>query len=363
MDQQKLRLMFTGGGSGGPTTPLLGLAETLKDHEEYSMEFLFLGTSRGPERRMVEEFGMPYQAIPAGKLRRYWDWKNLSDPFLVLVGFFYGVFYLLKFRPQIVISAGSFASVPVAWASMILRVPHLILQMDVRPGLANRLMKPCCNAAAFYFESTLNTFSGIQKREVVGPVVRSNILNSDPKRAEAEWGLDPEKPLLTVTGGGQGAGQLNRLVELWLPVWLQNWQVVHLTGKGHTGENKVHPDYHPLEFVEHGMGDLLARSDLVITRAGMGILGELSVLAKDALVIPMAGTHQEINMDALVKKDSVFQANPDLFKEPIDEKWKQFFNNFKPGPMGEKLHQVWSGPGNQALSTMVLSCIEKNLRN
>ena len=89
MDQQKLRLMFTGGGSGGPTTPLLGLAETLKDHEEYSMEFLFLGTSRGPERRMVEEFGMPYQAIPAGKLRRYWDWKNLSDPFLVLVCLLY----------------------------------------------------------------------------------------------------------------------------------------------------------------------------------------------------------------------------------------------------------------------------------
>ena len=195
MDQQKLRLMFTGGGSGGPTTPLLGLAETLKDHEEYSMEFLFLGTSQGPERKMVEDFGMPYQAIPAGKLRRYWDWKNLSDPFLVLAGFFYGIFYLLKSRPQIVISAGSFASVPVAWASMILRVPHLFLQMDVRPGLANRLMKPCTNAAAFYFESTLNTFNGIQKREVVGPVVRSNILNSDPKRAEAEWGLDPEKPM------------------------------------------------------------------------------------------------------------------------------------------------------------------------
>lgn len=88
MDQQKLRLMFTGGGSGGPTTPLLGLAETFKDHEEYSMEFLFLGTSRGPERRMVEEFGMSYQAIPAGKFRRYWDWKNLSDPFLVFAGFF-----------------------------------------------------------------------------------------------------------------------------------------------------------------------------------------------------------------------------------------------------------------------------------
>ena len=77
----------------------------------------------------------------------------------------------------------------------------------------------------------------------------------------------------------------------------------------------------------------------------------------------MVGTHQEINMDALVKKESVLQADPDLFEEPIDEKWKQFFNNFKPGPMGEKLHQVWSGPGNHTLSAMVLSCIDKNLRN
>jgi UDP-N-acetylglucosamine:LPS N-acetylglucosamine transferase len=132
----------------------------------------------------------------------------------------------------------------------------------------------------------------------VGPVVRSNTLNSDPKRAEEEGGLDPEKPLLTATGGGQGAGQLNRVVEQWLPVWLQNWQGVHLTGKGQTGENKVHPEYHPLESVEHGRGELLARRDLAITRAGKGILGELSDPAKEARVMPRAGTHQGINMDA-----------------------------------------------------------------
>ena len=360
MEKQQYRVMLTGGGSGGPTTPLLGLVETLEEVEEISCEFLFLGTFRGPERSMVEDCGVPFHAIPAGKLRRYWDWRNLSDPFQVLAGFFDGIYYLLKFRPHVVMSAGSFASVPIAWASSMLRVPHLILQMDVRPGLANRLMKPFSDGVACYFESSFQIFEGVPQRKIVGPVVRKNILNADPKRAEQQFGLDPQRPLMTITGGGQGAEQLNQMVELWLQTWLVNWQVIHLTGKEHSGVSLEDPHYHPLEFIKKGMGDLLSRSDLVITRAGMGILGELSVLAKDALVIPIAGTHQEDNARSLEMLDSVYKPNPDLFSDPINEKWKSFFLHFESGRIGRKLHQIWSGPGNQILSEMLLSCIKKN---
>ena len=191
-------------------------------------------------------------------------------------------------------------------------------------------------------------------------MVRKNILNADPKRAEQQFGLDPQRPLMTITGGGQGAGQLNQMVELWLQTWLVNWQVIHLTGKEHSGVSLEDPHYHPLEFIKKGMGDLLSRSDLVITRAGMGILGELSVLAKDALVIPIAGTHQEDNARSLERLDSVYKPNPDLFSDPINEKWKSFFLHFESGRIGRKLHQIWSGPGNQILSEMLLSCIKKN---
>ena len=126
------------------------------------MEFLFLGTSRGPERRMVEEFGMPYQAIPAGKLRRYWDWKNLSDPFLVLAGFF------TEFLSSQVSSADRHQCRQFCQCSCGLGVDDTQSSPSdpsdgCQAGLANRLMKPCSNAAAFYFESTLNTFKGFKR--------------------------------------------------------------------------------------------------------------------------------------------------------------------------------------------------------
>ena len=361
MNQIKCRVMLTGGGSGGPTTPLLGLVGTLQEKDDVLCEFLFLGSRNGPEEAMVEESGIPFLTIPSGKLRRYWDWQNLRDPFFVLAGFIVGFYHLLRFRPDIVVSAGSFVSVPVAFAAFLLRIPHLILQMDVRPGLANRLMTPFSAGVACYFENSVNAFKGVPLQQIVGPVVRQNILNADSKRAEKHFGLDPNRPLLLITGGGQGAGQLNRMVELWLQTWLNKWQVVHLKGNNVSESFTEDPHYHPFEFIHKGMGDLLARSDLVITRAGMGTLGELSVLAKDALVIPMQGTHQEDNMKSLVDNDSVYEVNPEFFSEPVNEQWKKFFNDFESGKMGKKLYQVWSGPGNQTLSGVMFSCMKKKV--
>lgn len=361
MKQIKCRVMLTGGGSGGPTTPLLGLVETLQDKANVSCEFLFLGSQNGPEEAMVEESGIPFLKIPSGKLRRYWDWQNLRDPFLVIGGFFAGLYHLLRFRPDIVVSAGSFVSVPVAFAAFLIRIPHLIIQMDVRPGLANRLMTPFSFGAVCYFEKSMHTFKNVPLQQIVGPVVRQNIVDSDSKRAEKQFGLDPNRPLLLITGGGQGAGQLNRMVELWLQTWLTKWQVVHLKGNNDSEPFMEDPHYHPFEFIQKGMGDLLARSDLVITRAGMGTLGELSVLAKDALVIPIQGTHQEDNLKSLVNSNSVYEVNPEFFSEPVNEQWKMFFNGFESGKMGQKLYQVWSGPGNQTLSGVIFSCMKKKV--
>ena len=297
----------------------------------------------------------------SGKLRRYWDWQNLRDPFLVLAGFFAGIYHLLRFRPDIVVSAGSFVSVPVAFGAFILRIPHLILQMDVRPGLANRLMTPFSSGVGCYFEKSMYAFKRVPIQQIVGPVVRQNILYADSKRAEKQFGLDPNRPLLLITGGGQGSAQLNRMVKLWLQIWLTKWQVVHLKGNNAAESFMEDPHYHPFEFIKKGMGNLLARSDLVITRAGMGTLGELSVLAKDALVIPIYGTHQEDNMKSLIDNDSVYEVNSEFFSEPVNEKWKTFFNDFESGKIGQKLYQVWSGPGNQTLSKVMFSCMKKKV--
>ena len=356
MNKRNCRILLTGGGSGGPTVPLLGLAQTLLDREELRCEFLFLGGGKGPEQRMVKEYEIPFRIIPSGKLRRYWDWKNLIDPFFVLAGFFAGVRHLISFRPDAVVSAGSYVSVPVAWACGLFRIPHLILQMDFLPGLANRLMSPFSRAVACYFEDSLETFKGRVRRKIIGPVVRKEILEADPSRAEKRFNLDPELPLLTVTGGGQGARELNLAVENLLEVWLGHWQVVHLTGKNSSVKDIRHPHYHPVEFVEKGMGDLLARSELVITRAGMGMLGELSVLARDALVIPLPGTHQEENARVLERKGAILTLDQQSFASADHEVWRCLMEKHQPGRLGKLLHQTWTGPGNQELADLVLHC-------
>ncbi|MEC7166111.1 MAG: glycosyltransferase, partial [SAR324 cluster bacterium] len=144
-----LRVLFTGGGSGGPTTPLLAVNEALGALGP--TESRFLGTTSGPERAMVEEAGIPFYAIPAGKLRRYFSWQNFTDPFHILAGGIIGLKHLLQFKPHVVVSAGSFVSVPVAYAARALGIPQVLLQMDVLPGLANRLMAPASSALGYYF--------------------------------------------------------------------------------------------------------------------------------------------------------------------------------------------------------------------
>ena len=173
--------------------------------------------------------------------------------------------------------------------------------MDVRPGLANLLMAPVSKALVYYFESTTDYFPSISLKRKIGPVVRNEIYNSNADRANNRFDLNPNKPVILVTGGGQGSIGLNQAIKPILKQWLLDFQVVHLTGPN-TKEFAIfedsifsHPDYHKIEAVHEGMGDLINRSEIVLSRAGMGIVGELSVLKKDSILVPLPGTHQEDN--------------------------------------------------------------------
>ena len=308
-NEKSIRIMFTGGGSGGPTLPLIALAEEITS-QNLESKFLFLGSRNRLDRKMVEKKGIPFVGIPSGKLRRYWSWRNIVDPFYIFFGGIVGFFYLLNFRPQIVISAGSFVSVPVSYAAWMLNFPHIIFQMDLRPGLANRLMAPVSKALVYYFENTAKHFPSIALKRKIGPVVRQEIYSANADNANKRFGLHSNLPLILITGGGQGAVGLNNAIVPYLKHWLINFQVVHLTGCNKGGKLKInsasfsHPDYHPMEDVHEGMGDLLAKSEIVLTRAGMGIIGELSVLKKDSILIPLPGTHQEDNARFIHEKNA-----------------------------------------------------------
>ena len=316
-----LKLMLTGGGSGGPTIPLICVYETLQEKlGKEQVDAVFLGTYSGVEKALVEKAGIPFEPIPSGKLRRYWSLQNLRDPFYITAGFFVSTLKLMKYRPNIVISAGSFASVPVAYAAKILGIPHLILQMDARAGLANRLMKPVSVALAHWFESSAKQFKGIATHHI-GVMARQSVKEGNPQHANELFGLNPEKPLLVITGGGQGALGLNLALESVLELLLESFQIVHLTGKNY--QPKTYEGYKAIEFLTTGMGDLLARADLVITRAGMSAIAELVSLKKNMILVPLPNSHQEENAKQI--QQGIFY----LHQNEIKKEWFEDFLKFE----------------------------------
>ncbi len=352
-DLRPLRIVFTGGGSGGPTTPLLAVySELLQRHGTQNLQSVFWGTAKGPEREMVQRAGMPFAALPSGKLRRYWSWRNFIDPLFIAAGFLVSLIQLLKFQPHVVVSAGSFVSVPVAYAAWLLRIPHIILQMDAKPGLANRLMAPVSKVMAHLFVHSAQQFRSVTAQQI-GPVVRPDICNADAQKANLQFELSPNKPVLLVTGGGQGAVGLNQAVETVLDFWLERYQVVHLTGKTNAGAQNKHPDYHPIPFVSEGMGDLLARSDLVITRAGLGILGELAYLAKDTVLVPLPNSHQFLNAKLVVDAKGGVLLEQERFQQQGQTWWQNFFETYEPGLYGQHLQQLLPQGGTEAFADLI----------
>lgn len=354
-----IKILFTGGGSGGPTTPLLALHESLSNTSTLPIIAQFWGTRSGPEKQMVERTTMSYHAIPAGKLRRYWSVQNFIDPFWILLACFLSFFKLLAFRPQIVVSAGSFVSVPVAYACWILRIPHVIYQMDIRPGLANRLMAPVSSQLLYLFDDTRQGFPSSLSKQKIGPIVRSEIVEGDAEKANQTFSLTPDKPVLLVTGGGQGSVGINQAVSRLLPLWLEDFQVVHLTGNQHEVTPFDDVNYHPIAFVNTGMGDLLARSNLVISRAGLGIISELATLEKNALLIPLPNTHQEENVHLLLKQNACFSISQDTFESTNTDWWKEVLANYQTTEVGKNLHHFLPSGGTQVATNLLLTMVLK----
>ncbi|MDD5527389.1 MAG: undecaprenyldiphospho-muramoylpentapeptide beta-N-acetylglucosaminyltransferase [Patescibacteria group bacterium] len=313
MDNHK-KIILTGGGTAGSVSPLLAIAEDLRAQSAFAkaaadkggFDFLFLGTKEGIEKQMVKEAGLPYRAILAGKLRRYFDWRNFLDVAKIKLAFWQSFFILLKVKPDLVMSAGSFVAVPVVWAAWILRIPIIIHQMDVRPGLANRLMAPFARVITVTFEKSLADYG--KKAVWTGNPTQLKIKNEKLKISE-KFNLKNDLPVVFVVGGGTGAEGINRLVEAGLENLVTFCQIIHSTGKGKM-ITKRHENYHPYEFLNsEEMAEALSAADLVVCRAGIGTLAELSSAGKPAIVIPMPDSHQEDNAALLVEKNAAVVLN------------------------------------------------------
>lgn len=304
-----MRILLTGGGTGGSVVPLLAITKEYKKQNP-EVEFLFVGTKKGiPEKELVRIYNIPYQGIHCGKLRRYFDWRNFFDPILLWLGVIESFFIINKFKPNIILSAGSFVSVPVVWLGWVLRIPILIHQQDIVPGLANLIMAPFATKITVTFEKSLADFPR-KKTILTGNPVRSEIMNGDKKGAIKKFGLEENLPTLLVVGGGTGAQKINEMIYQIIPELTKFCQVIHLTGKNKylksSAQYSATKRYHPYEFLTTEMADAYAVADLVISRAGMGVLTELMALAKPAILIPIPDSHQEKNAQFFADKKAVY---------------------------------------------------------
>jgi UDP-N-acetylglucosamine--N-acetylmuramyl-(pentapeptide) pyrophosphoryl-undecaprenol N-acetylglucosamine transferase len=294
------RVLLAGGGSGGSATPVIAVAERIRELAPEA-ELLLVGTSSGPERRLAGAAGLPFVAVPSGKLRRYWSLSNLTDPARILAGLMQSSRLVRRFRPRAALGAGGSASVPPLAAAALMGVPVHIHQQDAQPGLANRLLRPLARSWSVSLPVSLPHFP-CGRAEVVGNPVRASVLRGDAERARARFALERDIPLVLVTGGGTGALGLNRLVVAAAGALVERCQIVHLSGVGRgVPVPKALPRYQQLEFVTAEMADLLTASTLVVSRAGMGIISELSALGKPTVLVPMPDSHQAANAAAFAE--------------------------------------------------------------
>lgn len=294
----KNKILLSGGGTGGSVTPLLAIIDDLKiNSAPGDYNFLWVGTKNGIEEAMVKKEGIQFRSIKSGKFRRYFDFKNFIDPFLVLIGFFQSIIIIIKWRPDLIMSAGSFVSVPVAWAGWLLRIPVITHQMDIRPGLANKLMRFFSKIITVTFEKSILDYG--KKARFVGSPVRKELRIRNYESGKSSIFLNAKKdlPVILVVGGGTGSEAINEVIINSIGQLSEFCQIIHVTGKQRGINTKINNNrYKHFDFLNsEQIAEALALADLVISRCGIGFLSELSYLAKPSILIPMPGTHQEEN--------------------------------------------------------------------
>ena len=280
------KIVLTGGGTAGHVTPNIALLPKLK---EAGYEIYYIGSYEGIERKLIESYEIPYYGISSGKLRRYFDWKNFSDPFKVLKGYGQAISILKKLKPDVVFSKGGFVSVPVVMAAKHCKIPAIIHESDMTPGLANKLAIPSATKVCCNFPETLQ-YLPEGKAVLTGSPIRSELLKGDKVHALNFIGnFTAKKPTLMVIGGSIGSVVINDTVRKALPELLKEYQVVHLCGKGNlVPELDGTQGYVQYEYIKEELNDLFALADIVISRAGANAICELLALHKPNILIPLS---------------------------------------------------------------------------
>ncbi len=281
------KILLAGGGTLGSVSPLLAIAK------KYQADYLFVCSQTGPEKNIIAENNIAYVTLDSGKWRRYFSWQNFVDVFKLKINFWRALKIIHNFRPDLVLTAGSYVAVPVVWAAWVCRVPIIVHQQDIKVGLANRLMALFAKKITVVFPEQENNFSR-KKVVVTGNPVRDFIKH------------DYDKPIVVITGGGLGARSLNDFIKPFIPKLLSQYEVHHILGSQNWDQRLELAGYQPYKFVTSGMLDLLSQADIIISRAGMSLISEAANLRKALILVPIPSSHQEFNASFLAKRNAAF---------------------------------------------------------
>ena len=323
------RIILTGGGTAGHVTPNIALLPRLK---ELGYDIQYIGSYNGIEKELIEPFGVPYHGISSGKLRRYFSMKNFSDPFRVLKGFGEANKLIRDLKPDVIFSKGGFVSVPVVLAGKKNKVPVVIHESDMTPGLANKLSLPsaakvCCN-----FPETLEHLPA-DKAVLTGSPIRQELLSGNRIAALDLCGFSADKPVILVIGGSLGSVVVNNAVRLALPELLEQFHVIHLCGKGKLDPTLNNVEgYAQFEYIKSELRDIFALADLVISRAGANAICELLALRKPNILIPLSANasrgDQILNARSFERQGfSVVIEEEELSKELLLESVRDLYAN------------------------------------
>ena len=323
------KIILTGGGTAGHVTPNLALLPSLRKEE---FEIHYIGSYNGIERRLIEDAGTPYDGISSGKLRRYFDIKNFSDPLRVLKGYGQAKRLMKQYRPDIVFSKGGFVSVPVVLAAKHYKIPVIIHESDMTPGLANKICIPAAKKVCCNFPETLN-YLPKDKAVLSGSPIREELLTGDRLSGLQYAGLSANRPVILVIGGSLGSVTVNHAVRSILPKLLSQFQVIHICGKGNLDESLIGTSgYVQYEYVDKPLRHLFAAADLIISRAGANSICEILALRKPNILIPLSAAasrgDQILNANSFAKQgfstvleeevltsDTLYQAVSDTYKK------------------------------------------------
>ncbi|MDD5846121.1 MAG: undecaprenyldiphospho-muramoylpentapeptide beta-N-acetylglucosaminyltransferase [Lachnospiraceae bacterium] len=322
------KIVLTGGGTAGHVTPNIALLPSLR---EAGYEIQYIGSLSGIEKKLMEDRGIPYFGIETGKLRRYFDPKNFSDPFRVIRGYNEARKFLKEYKPDVLFSKGGYVSVPVVRAAASLHIPCIIHESDMTPGLANKICIPAAKKVCCNFPETLEKLPP-DKAVLTGTPIRDELLHGSRSKGLEICGFDGAKPVLLVIGGSLGASSVNQTIRDNLDALLAHFDIIHICGKDKVDNLKLTiPGYKQFEFVKEELCHLFAAADIVVSRAGANAICELLALHKPAILVPLPATSsrgdQILNAASFEKQGYSMVVQDDEFPDKILDAVKELYEN------------------------------------